>query len=78
MARKDIAENLAEDFIVVAEGLVDFPYINPIHYCDRPLKQEYRKLLIKNYIMFYWVDEKTKKITIARVLYFKRDYEELL
>lgn len=28
--------------------------------------------------MFYWVDEDKKRITVARVVYAKRDYELLL
>ena len=69
---------LADEMIEAAGRLCDFPYINTVHQTIKPLKQEYRKLLVKNYIMFYWVDEKKKLITIARVIYARRDYEKLL
>jgi len=72
------AAALAEEMIEAAERLCDFPYINTVHQTIKPLKQEYRKLLVKNYIMFYWVDEKKKLITIVRVIYARRDYEKLL
>jgi addiction module RelE/StbE family toxin len=72
------AENLADEMIDAAERLADFPYINAIHQSIRPLKKEYRKLIVKNYIMFYWIDEKEKRVTIARVIYARRDYERLL
>jgi len=72
------AEKLAVEMIDAAERLTDFPYINANHQSDKPLKKEYRKLIVKNYIMFYWVDEKEKRVTIARVIYARRDYEELL
>ena len=72
------AEKLTVEMIEAAERLTDFPYINTVHQTVKPLKNEYRKLLVKNYIMFYWIDEKEKKVTIARVLYARRDYEELL
>jgi plasmid stabilization system protein ParE len=29
-------------------------------------------------IMFYWIDEIEKRVTIARVIYALRDYEKLL
>jgi len=69
---------LADEMIKAPEQLCGFPYINAVHHTAKPLKHEYRKLLVKNYIMFYWVDEKEKLITIARVLYAHRDYEKLL
>jgi len=72
------ADTLADEMIEAAERLCAFPYINAVHQTIKPLKQEYRKLLVKNYIMFYWVDEKKKLITIARVIYARRDYEKLL
>lgn len=69
------AENLADKMIKSTEHLEEMPYINPVYYPIRPLSREYRKLLIKNYIMFYWVEEEPeKKVTIARVLYAKSDY----
>ena len=72
------AEKLADAMIDAAEMLADFPYINAIHQSIKPSKKEYRKLIVKNYIVFYWVDEKDKKVTIARVIYARRDYEGLL
>lgn len=72
------ADALADEMIDAAGRLCDFPYRNAVHQTIRPLKHEYRKLLVKNYIMFYWVDEKEKLITIARVIYARRDYEKLL
>ena len=72
------AERLADEMIDAAERLTDFPYINAIHQSIKPLKKEYRKLFVKNYIMFYRIDEKEKRVTIARVIYARRDYEKLL
>jgi hypothetical protein len=44
--------------IEAAGMLTDFPYSNPVYSPIKPLKHEYRKQLVKSYIMFYWVDEK--------------------
>ena len=73
-----VADVLADEMIEAAERLCEFPYINAIHQSIKPLKKEYRKLMVKNYIIFYWVDEKEKLITIARVIYAHRDYEKML
>lgn len=67
----DAADRLAEKMVEKAEGLKDMPYkcssYTPI-----------RKLIVDNYIMFYWINEDSKLITIARVIYAKRDYAHLL
>jgi len=72
------AKHLADEMIEFADGLTTFPYKNAIHSIIKPLKHEYRRLIVKNYIMFYWVDEEQKKVVIARIIYARRDYEKLL
>jgi toxin ParE1/3/4 len=59
-------------------GVLLFPYATPTYQPIRPLKHEYRKILVQNYLMFYWVDEEKKLVTVARVVYAKRDYGRLL
>jgi len=71
------AQKLAGEMVEAAEMLTEFPYSNTIHFSVKPFKQEYRKLIVKNYAMFYWIDEKKKQVTIARVIYARRDYEKL-
>jgi len=72
------AERLADEMNEAADRLTDFPYINSIHQTLKPLMHEYRKQIVKNYIMFYWIDEEKKCITIARVIYARRDYGNML
>jgi len=74
----EAAEKLAVEMIKAADGLPTFPYANAAYIPIKPLKHEYRKLLIQNYIMFYWADEKEKTVTVARVIYARRDYKKLL
>jgi toxin ParE1/3/4 len=38
----------------------------------------YRKLIIHEYIALYTVDEQKKEVRIIRIIYGKRDYQELL
>lgn len=72
------AENLASEFVEAAERTVQFPYANALYVPPKSLKHEYRKVFVRNYIMFYFVDERSKKVTIARVIYAKRDIGKLL
>ena len=71
------ADHLAE-LVDAAESVLSFPYAPPAYQPIRPLKHEYRKILVQNYLMFYWVDEEKKLVTVARVVYAKRDYGRLL
>lgn len=72
------AERIAAALIRAAESIPDFPYANPGYYPIRPLKHEYRKLSVENYLIFYWVDEAQKTVTVARVVYARRDYGVIL
>ena len=72
------AERLTNEMIESANKLTEFPYINPVYHSIRSLKKEYRRLIVKNYIMFYYVDESRKLITVARVIYAHRNYNALL
>lgn len=72
------ADKLAMELIEAGDSIPKFPYANPAFIPIRPLKHEYRKLLVQNYFMFYWVDEAKKLVTVARVVYARRDYKRLL
>ena len=72
------AERLAVELIEAGDSILTFPYANPVHMPIRPLKHEYRKLRVHNYLMFYWVNEERKLVTVTRVIYAKRNYERLL
>lgn len=74
----DAADRLAGELVNAAESILEFPYATPAYRTIRPLKHEYRKILVQNFLMFYWVDEEKKLVTVARVVYAKRDYRKLL
>ncbi|HEY8909534.1 MAG TPA: type II toxin-antitoxin system RelE/ParE family toxin [Desulfosporosinus sp.] len=40
--------------------------------------QGIRKIMVDNYIVFYFVSEKTNEVTIVRILYNRRDWVNLL
>ena len=72
------AMNTIRLMVSAAEELKLQPYSCPVYYPPRVLPYEYRKLVVRNYVMFYRVDEMKKLITIVRVIYAKRDYGSLL
>lgn len=72
------AKRLAAEFIKAEDRIKAFPYSNPVYIPIRPLNYEYRKLAVKNYLMFYWIEEEKKTVTIARIIYAKRDYAKQL
>ena len=63
------AEQLADEMIEAVEAARSFPYAAPSHFPIRPLKHDYRKLLVQNYLIFYWVDDQARKITVAGAVY---------
>ena len=74
----DAADRLAMELVNAAESVLTFPYATPAYRVIRPLKHEYRKIQVQNFLMFYWVDEGKKLVIVARVVYAKRDYDRLL
>ena len=71
------AEKLAEELIAAGDRLLDFPHKNRVYQTIKPLQREHRGQIVQNYIMFYYVDEDQKLVTIARVIYARRDYGKL-
>ena len=74
LSNPSAAAKLAEEMIEAADKLTTFPYAHEAYQPIRALKHEYRKLLVQNYIMFYWVDNENMTITISRVIYARRNF----
>lgn len=74
----EAAYTLIEKIVEKGDSLSSFPYGRPVYNPIRQLQHEYRTIYIDNYTLFYWVEEKNKKVVIARVVYSKRDIEKLI
>ena len=72
------ANHLAAELVEAAERVLTFPYAAPAYLPIRPLKYEYRKILVQNYLIFYRIEEEKKLVTVSRVIYAKRNYGRLL
>ena len=67
-----------EAFGYAAQQAAQFPYSNEAYRPLLPLRKEYRKATAGSYLMFYWVEEDTKTVVIARVIYGRMDYGKVL
>lgn len=72
------AKSLAEEFVCAADRLASFPYSCSVYVPLRALEKEYRRCIVRHYLLFYTVDESEKTVTICRVVYAKRNVEKLL
>lgn len=73
------ARKLARGLVSGAESLAEMPYRQPVYRAAGPLRREYRCLRVGNYAIFYWVEEDPEPVvTVARVLYKRRDVGTLL
>jgi addiction module RelE/StbE family toxin len=70
------AQNLRDEINIAVQNLVQFPYAHALYRSQKPLTKEYRKLRVKNFYLFYVVEETT--IEIHRVIYAKRNIESIL
>lgn len=59
-------------------GLAVMPQKCPPVTDERLAIMGYRKLLIKNYIVFFTIDEKSKVVNVERILYARRDWRHIL
>lgn len=78
LKNRTAAQKIAKDMKTAIEELANDPYIYPVYFPLQPLKHEYRKFVIDDYLIFYTVDERTKVVTIYRVIYGKRNLTQQL
>jgi len=78
LAAPKAANDLMDDIETSIMRLKDFPYSGSTVTDDILSSRGYRKLTVKNYIVFYLIDEAEKQVVIMRVLYGAQQYENLL
>ena len=69
------AINLKNKIIKSEKILSLFPHTNK---CYENKEYKYFKYKVKNYLLFYTIDEENKTVNIVRVLYRKRNFEIIL
>ena len=78
LKNKNAANDLSNNFIKGINSILEFPYGSSVYKTSKKLNLEYRCFKIKNFLMFYTINEKEKIITIVRVLYKKMDINNIL
>jgi len=54
------------------------PYICPVVQFNTPKEREFRRLIVRNYIALYWINEDKRLITISHIFHGSQDYENKL
>lgn len=71
---KKVVSKIANSIIT----LEDMPLRNALVADERLAYKGIRKIMSDNYIIFYFVNEESKTVTIIRILYGRRDWITLL
>jgi plasmid stabilization system protein ParE len=72
------ALKMAEIIEEALTGLTEKPYNYPQVADERLASMGYRKLIVKNYIVFFTINKKTNVVDIERILYARRDWLHIL
>ena len=72
------AVTLTKGLFKSIDRMAKSPYIYKIYTSTRPLSTEYRMMMVKNYAVFYFIDEQNKTVKIYRMLYGRRNFDQLI
>ena len=72
------ALHMMELFEEAMAGLSNMPQRYPLVTDERLSQMGYRKLILKNYIVFFSIDDKNKAVNVERILYGRRNWLRLL
>ena len=73
-----IVENTTEAILDAISTLEDMPDRIGLVNEDRLAEKQIRRLLVKNYSVFFRINESMKAVEIVRVIYSRRDWSSLL
>jgi addiction module RelE/StbE family toxin len=74
----DIAKKVIERISKVIFDLEEMPHRYSLVSDKRLATQGIRKLIVENYIVFYYISEECTTVTIIRILYSRRHWVNLL
>ena len=78
LASPETAVKMLDTIECAIYSLSDMPKIHALVSDDRLSALGYRKLNIKNYIVFFIVNDAFKTVEVDRVLYNRRDWQHIL
>ena len=65
------ANDLLEAFDETVQSIAEFPYAYEPYWTDRPMRDEIRKVPVKNYVLYYTVYQ--DRVEIRRFIHGRRD-----
>ena len=68
------ASDLLSAFEDAVQRIAEFPYAFELYRTDRPMKDEIRKVPVKNYVLYYAVFR--DRVEIRRFLHGRRDHSK--
>ncbi|MCK5686401.1 type II toxin-antitoxin system RelE/ParE family toxin [bacterium] len=74
IAALNLMDEIEKNILRLKEFPFSCSYVEDIILKDKG----YRKLIVKNYITFYIVNDKDKKVVIMRVLYGRQNYQSII
>ena len=72
------SKKIRDLFISSFEKILDFPYGCSVYKPLGTLNNEYRNYKVKNFLIFYTINDKNNIITITRILYQKMNISNIL
>ena len=72
------ASDLLNELDISIMRLQEFPFSCREYQPSSHINRNYRVLSVKNYVVFYIVNEKEKTVEVQRVLYAKSDIDRIL
>jgi len=72
------ALNMMDVIEAAISSLEDMPQRCPLVADERLAAMGYRKLIVKNYFVFFTIDEQNKVVDIERILHARRDWQGIL
>jgi toxin ParE1/3/4 len=73
-----IAQKVVDQIGEAILKLEEFPFRNALVADEKLATQGIRKIIVENYLVFYIVAEESKRVTIVRILYGRRDWLNML
>ena len=72
------ASKMLDNIINAVDSLNKMPYGYQLVDDERLSSLGYRKMPVKNYFIFFTIDEKNRRVIIERILYARRDWKHFL
>lgn len=74
----EATKQLFEKVVETIDNICAFPESNPVINNEYLNRQDIRKAIINNYIMYYIFQKDVSNVLILRIVYGKRNLEEIL